>query len=168
MTTTLDLPVQLGEPRTHGGLTLTPLFPAAQPGLRLRVAGRGAGPRARDQRGGRAETWASSRCEIRSTAVFGIAVSAREGTLSCAALHLPAAMPEVVDAAFAVSDELDRVPYTYALRTVVGHGDSLVLLSKVAVLPQQRMPFYLGTLLYTTLEPLVAAHRALHAQKVSR
>ncbi len=31
MTTTLDLPVQLGEPRTHGGLTLTPLFPRRNP-----------------------------------------------------------------------------------------------------------------------------------------
>ena len=69
---------------------------------------------------------------------------------------------ELVDAAFAVSDELDRVPYTYALRTVTGHGDSLVLLSKVAVMPDQRIPPVVGLLLYSTIEPLVAAHRALH------
>lgn len=41
-----------------------------------------------------------------------IGVWAREGTISCAALNLPAPEPELVDAAFAVSDELDRVPYT--------------------------------------------------------
>jgi hypothetical protein len=93
-----------------------------------------------------------------------IAVSACDGTLSCMALHLPAAMPEVADAAFAISDELDRVPYTYALRTVAGHGESLVLLSKVAVMPDQRTPPVVGMLLYTTIEPLVAAHRALHSQ----
>jgi hypothetical protein len=77
-------------------------------------------------------------------------------------------VPEVVDAAFAVSDELDRVPYIYALRTLAGHGDSLVLLSKVAVLPEHRNLPMLGILLYATIEPLVAAHRALHAQKVAR
>ena len=67
-----------------------------------------------------------------------LGVWARAGTISCAALHLPAPEPELLEAAFAVSDELDRVPYTYALRTVTGHGDSLVLLSKVAVMPEQR------------------------------
>jgi hypothetical protein len=91
-----------------------------------------------------------------------IGVFAREGTISCAALHLPAPEPAVVEAAFAVSDELDRVPYTYALRTVTGHGDSLVLLSKVAVMPEQRIPPVVGLLLYSTIEPLVAAHRQLH------
>jgi hypothetical protein len=91
-----------------------------------------------------------------------IAVSACEGTISCAALHLPAAEPDVVDAALAVSDELERVPYTYALRTLIGHGESLVLLSKFAVVNEQRVPPVVGLLLYATLEPLVAAHRALH------
>jgi hypothetical protein len=91
-----------------------------------------------------------------------LGVWAREGTISCAALHLPAPEPELVEAAFAVSDELDRVPYTYALRTVTGHGDSLVLLSKVAVMPDQRIPPVVGLLLYATIEPLVAAHRELH------
>jgi hypothetical protein len=64
--------------------------------------------------------------------------------------------------ALSVSDELDRVPYTYAVRTVAGHGDSLVLLSKFAVLPEHRHPAFVGMMLYTTIEPLVAAHWALH------
>jgi hypothetical protein len=31
MTTTLDLPFQLGQPRSHGGVTITPLFPRQNP-----------------------------------------------------------------------------------------------------------------------------------------
>ena len=31
MTTTLDLPFQLGEPRSHGAITITPLFPTRDP-----------------------------------------------------------------------------------------------------------------------------------------
>jgi hypothetical protein len=92
-----------------------------------------------------------------------VAVSACDGTVSCAALHLPAATPELVDATFQISDRLERVPYTYALRTVTGHGESLVLLSKFSVMPELRNPGVMGLLLYTTIEPLVAAHRALHA-----
>jgi hypothetical protein len=92
-----------------------------------------------------------------------IAVWACDGTISCAALHLPAVLPEVADAAFAISDQLERVPYTYALRTVTGHGESLVLLSKVRVMPEMRNPTVVGLLLYTTIEPLVADHGALHA-----
>jgi hypothetical protein len=91
-----------------------------------------------------------------------IAVSAHEGTVSCAALHLTAVEEEVLVSALSVSDELDRVPYTYAVRTVVGHGDSLVLLSKFAVLPEHRHPAFVGMMLYTTIEPLVAAHWVLH------
>ena len=71
-------------------------------------------------------------------------------------------MPEVVAAALAVSGRLDRVAYTYALRSVAGHGQSLVLLSKFSVVTKQRHPFVLALLLCTTIEPLVAAHRALH------
>jgi hypothetical protein len=92
------------------------------------------------------------------------AVTAREGAVTAAALHLPAVTAEILQSALAVSDELDRVPYTYAVRTVAGHGDSLVLLSKFAVMPEARAPHVLGMLLYTTIEPLVAAHRALHSQ----
>ena len=33
-------------------------------------------------------------------------------------------------------DQLDRVPYSYAPRTVTSHGESLVLRSKVRVLPE--------------------------------
>lgn len=91
-----------------------------------------------------------------------IGVYACEGTISCAALHLPGAEPELIDAALAVSDQLNRVPYTYAVRTVAGHGSSLVLLSKVAVMPEHRIPPAVGMLLYSTIEPLVAAHRELH------
>lgn len=90
------------------------------------------------------------------------AVTAREGSVACAALHLPAVTAEILDAALAVSDGLDNVPYTYAVRTVAGHGDSLVLLSKVAVMPDARIPPIVGMLLYNTIEPLVAAHGALH------
>jgi hypothetical protein len=51
------------------------------------------------------------------------------------------------------------VPHTYGLRTVTGHGDSLVLLGKFAVLTPDA--FVLGVQLYNTIESLVAAHRAL-------
>jgi hypothetical protein len=91
-----------------------------------------------------------------------LGISAFDGTLSIAALHLPAVEQGVLEAALTVNDELDRVPYTYAVRTVAGHGDSLVLLTKFAVLPEQRLPWLLGMLLYGAIEPLVAAHRALH------
>jgi hypothetical protein len=53
------------------------------------------------------------------------------------------------------------VSYTYAIRTVVGHGDSLALLTKFAVLPEHRQPWLLGIRLHGAIEPLVAAHRAL-------
>jgi hypothetical protein len=88
-----------------------------------------------------------------------IAVSVASSTVTCAALYLPAVEPDVADAALAVSDMLDRVPHTYGLRTVTGHGDSLVLLGKFAVL--QPDPFVLGIQLYNMIESLVAAHRAL-------
>jgi hypothetical protein len=92
------------------------------------------------------------------------AVTAREGALSVAALHLPAVTAENLESALAVSDSLDRVPYSYGVRTVAGHGDSLVLLSKFAVMPEARMPHVLGMLLYTTIEPLIASHKTLHSQ----
>jgi hypothetical protein len=88
-----------------------------------------------------------------------IAVSVAASTVTCVALYLPAVEPEVADAALAVSDVLDRVPHTYGIRTVTGHGDSLVLLGKFAVL--QADPFVLGIQLYNTIESLVSAHRAL-------
>jgi hypothetical protein len=91
-----------------------------------------------------------------------VAVSVNEGTVSCAALHLPAVEEEVLVSALSVSDELHRVPYTYAVRTVFGHGDSLVLLSKFSVQAGPAHPAFIGMMLYTTIEPLVAAHRALH------
>jgi hypothetical protein len=90
------------------------------------------------------------------------AVTAREGAVTAAVLHLPAVTAEVLDAALGVSDSLDRVPYTYGVRTVAGHGDSLVLLSKFAVMPEARGGPVLGMLLYSTIEPLIAAHLALH------
>lgn len=90
-----------------------------------------------------------------------LAVSCLDRTISVAALYQPAPPPELVSSALAVSDQLDRVPYTYGLRVVAGHGESLVLLSKVAVLPEQRQPWLISMLLYATIEPLVAAHRAL-------
>lgn len=90
------------------------------------------------------------------------AVTAREGSVTCAALHLPAVTAEILQSALNVSDQLDRVPFTYAVRTVAGHGDSLVLLSKFAVMPAAQAPHVLGMLLYTTIEPLVDAHRYLH------
>jgi hypothetical protein len=78
-------------------------------------------------------------------------------------LHLPAVETEVLESALCVNDELDRVPYTYAVRTVAGHGDPLVLLSKFAVLSERRHPAFVGMMLYATIESLVAAHRALRA-----
>jgi hypothetical protein len=88
-----------------------------------------------------------------------IAVSVAASTVTCAALYLPAGEPEVADAALAVSDLLDRVPHTYGLRTVTGHGDSLVLLGKFAAFEPNQ--FVLGIQLYHTIESLVSAHRAL-------
>ncbi len=38
-----------------------------------------------------------------------------------------------------------------------------MLLSKFSVMPELRNPGVMGLLLYTTIEPLVAAHRAQHA-----
>jgi len=90
------------------------------------------------------------------------AVTARQGSVACAALHLPAVTAEILQSAMAVSDGLDGVSYTYAVRTVAGHGDSLVLLSKFAVMPEARLPHVLGIMLFNTIEPLVAAHRQLH------
>jgi hypothetical protein len=88
-----------------------------------------------------------------------IAVSVAASTVTCAALYLPAVEPEVADAALAVSDLIDCVPHTYGLRTVAGHGDSLVLLGKFAALEPNQ--FVLAIQLYNTVESLVAAHRAL-------
>ena len=90
-----------------------------------------------------------------------LAVSSRDGTVSCIVLHLPAPEPAVADAALAVSDLLDRVPYTYALRTVAGHGESLVLQTKFAVADRRPHPLALGMQLRSAIEPLLAAHRAL-------
>jgi hypothetical protein len=88
-----------------------------------------------------------------------ISVSVAASTVTCAALYLPAVEAEIADAALAVSDLLDRVPHTYGLRTVTGHGDSLVLLGKFAALTPDG--FVLGVQLYNTVESLVASHRAL-------
>ena len=68
MTTTLDLPFQLGQPQQAGGITMTPLFPLHDPvcdyvsldealagGLQISEVGRGR------------RRAASSRCETRST-----------------------------------------------------------------------------------------------------
>ena len=52
MTTTLDLPFQLGQPQ-QAGVSRCAAVSAARSRLRLRLAGRGAGRRAGDQRGGR-------------------------------------------------------------------------------------------------------------------
>jgi hypothetical protein len=91
-----------------------------------------------------------------------IGVFAHDGTLTCRALHLPNAPAPIIAAALAANDRLDRVAYSYAVRRVRGHGRSLVLQSKVSLLPYQRIPPVVGMLLHTTIEPLVDAHRALH------
>ncbi len=102
---------------------------------------------------------------IRRRHLAQLGVSFIDGTLSVHVLHLVEPGPAVVAAHLAANAAMGHSPFVYAERSLADGRHTLVLESKAKALGFATAPPAMGGMLRHLIEPMLDAHRELHASR---